>query len=176
MLEQQNYIDIYKNGTYYNPAHKHYPKQDRSQTNVVCDRCQKTNLGSSIGWQDYDLCLECTSKVEKLAGSHLQRVTPKEDPGRLTYMMQGQFSTRMLQSQFRDSQAMTKMEQSLYTDLIEERGQPTTNMEQGMFRGQRRAGSSVSSSGQSTFDTQGNFMNYRVNRGNSGSSNKPRGR
>ena len=57
----QTFRDAFSNGTYYNPANKHY---DNSGT-VQCDMCKMTNLSICIGHQVIDLCMDCVSKIQK---------------------------------------------------------------------------------------------------------------
>jgi hypothetical protein len=49
-------------GTYYNPAEKHY---DNGQT-VICDRCYREKLDVCIGYEKYDLCLDCVKEVVQI--------------------------------------------------------------------------------------------------------------
>jgi len=58
-IDRATMHNICQYGTYYNPAHNHYGRQ----VDVVCDRCHKTGLGVCIGWQTYDLCLQCTQDI-----------------------------------------------------------------------------------------------------------------
>ncbi|ATZ81149.1 hypothetical protein BMW23_1106 [Bodo saltans virus] len=51
---------IYKDGSYYNPASSHYKPET---TNVTCDGCQRQSLKVCIGWQDYDMCVNCIKKM-----------------------------------------------------------------------------------------------------------------
>lgn len=60
-FRDQQYMNIVKHGTYYNPASKHYGSVT---TNVVCDRCQRTNLSVCIGWQQSDLCMRCMNDLD----------------------------------------------------------------------------------------------------------------
>ena len=60
--ELQLYFNIYKYGTYYFPASKHYSNMD---IEVGCDRCERIPLTSCIGWREHDLCLECASEIER---------------------------------------------------------------------------------------------------------------
>ena len=81
-------IKIVKYGAYYNPAHSHYismspqpliPSQENLQPSapvvVFCDRCGKRNLDCSIGYNQYDLCLECVIIVNKSLDS-IQSIVP----------------------------------------------------------------------------------------------------
>lgn len=161
-MNQTVYWNIYTHGTYYKPAYKHYPRADNSRTKVSCDRCQRSNLNSCIGWNTYDLCLECVSKVEKLGDitstvrtertTHTTRMMQKQfrKPQDLTLMMQEQFQedpsryfggrspwalTSMEQDMFKSSgtvQIRTNMEQGMYKP--NKYPQCTTDMEQGIFR------------------------------------------
>ena len=60
-FEQTGYYKAIQNGTYYYPAWKHYKKR----TNVFCDRCNRQNLKSCIGYQGFDLCLWCVDELTK---------------------------------------------------------------------------------------------------------------
>jgi hypothetical protein len=60
--------NIIKHGTYYYPAERHY----YAGCVVRCDRCNRTNLRASIGYQEMDLCLACASQIESL----ILRVNP----------------------------------------------------------------------------------------------------
>jgi len=51
--------DIIINGTFYFPAWKHY----NQETIVNCDLCHKNCLFCSIGYQTFDLCLECVNLI-----------------------------------------------------------------------------------------------------------------
>lgn len=79
MLNTIDFIDIYKLGTFYNPAYKHYAgdaninnlnnnnNNNNSKIaieNIICDRCNKDNLLSCIGYQNFDLCLQCILEIE----------------------------------------------------------------------------------------------------------------
>ena len=61
--EMESYILIVKNGKYYNPAWKHYHRED---ANVVCDLCGSKNLRTCFGSEDKDLCMDCVAKVSRL--------------------------------------------------------------------------------------------------------------
>lgn len=47
-------------GKYFYPAVAHY----YPGSIVQCDKCLRTNLRASIGYQDIDLCLSCAMHVE----------------------------------------------------------------------------------------------------------------
>jgi hypothetical protein len=91
-------LTVYKYGTYYNPAWKHYG----SETNVVCDRCKSSNLSVCIGHGSLDLCMMCIHEMSTVRPS--QKI--------MTKMMQGiyrpgiyrpEIATLMVQHMFRPS-------------------------------------------------------------------------
>lgn len=55
------YINICKNGKYFNPAKNHYQKD----CIVICDRCSKENLEECIGFEKQDLCISCVNYLIK---------------------------------------------------------------------------------------------------------------
>ena len=55
-------LDIYKYGTYYNPAKKRYG--NHCDDEIGCDRCNKIPLLSCISWREYDICMECIHEIE----------------------------------------------------------------------------------------------------------------
>ena len=59
MPEKKIYFDVYKFGTYYNPASLHYGEP----CEVGCDRCNKEDIAVCIGWGDHDLCLNCIAQI-----------------------------------------------------------------------------------------------------------------
>lgn len=69
---------ICQDGVYYIPAWRHY----NTQVSVVCDRCNKTHLSACIGYQNYDLCLNCVDKISE----QLYPSRPKKEQIH-TYMM-----------------------------------------------------------------------------------------
>ena len=121
MATQETFMQIYKLGTYYNPATNHYGRTD---TSVVCDRCKRTNLNVCIGWLTYDLCLKCVQDIDSIKAYTPPVTIPTPDYGDLR--------TLMMQSQFTPSTYGTKMEQSQYTPS----SSPvyTTRMMQTQFR------------------------------------------
>ena len=107
-LNANTMLDIYKLGTYYNPASTHYGEGK----SVICDRCAKCNLTACIGYLNYDLCLSCADVVDRKANKSLQS-TPMT--GRVTDASLGitprpisfdplQVKSFMLQEQFRRTQ------------------------------------------------------------------------
>src|SRR3989338_6568818 len=57
------YDEIMQFGTYYHPAAEHYSYKACS---VYCDRCQRGDLRSCIGYKDRDLCLGCAATLDSL--------------------------------------------------------------------------------------------------------------
>lgn len=51
---------FYKYGIFYNPASKHY--NVGGNTSVQCDLCKKKSLPKSVGYNQFDLCIECYKK------------------------------------------------------------------------------------------------------------------
>jgi len=51
-----------KYGKYYNPASAHYGPN----TVVTCDKCQRTNLKTCVGYESYDLCLSCCETIVEI--------------------------------------------------------------------------------------------------------------
>ena len=54
------FINVYRYGTYYNPAWKHYGKPG----SVGCDRCLRDGLTVSVGWMEFDICLACLDEID----------------------------------------------------------------------------------------------------------------
>lgn len=57
-IDKQKLIEVIKCGVYYNPAYKHYGQDGI----VFCDRCRKQDLSVCIGYEMYDLCLQCVQE------------------------------------------------------------------------------------------------------------------
>lgn len=60
LYEDRAFINISQNGKYYYPATAHYKG---IVSFVSCDRCDRSNLLASIGFEKYDLCMKCNSEV-----------------------------------------------------------------------------------------------------------------
>lgn len=98
--------EVYENGTYYNPAWKHYGKEN---INVQCDRCYRDNLSVCIGYGENDLCMKCVDSL----GNQV-RLSNVDRLDRMTLMLQEQFvecedldshvETRMMQRMFRNNE------------------------------------------------------------------------
>lgn len=89
---------IFKNGTYYNPATKHYDFQGI----VNCDRCHRKNISVCIGYKDSDLCMRCVSYIEeKIAEEKINNsIRPLsegryEDPSTMTLMMSSDYADKL---------------------------------------------------------------------------------
>ena len=128
-LSREKTIQILKNGTYYNPASKHY---NFNSTNVVCDRCRKTGLDMCIGFESYDLCLQCVQDVN----SQLKKQVPIKQPEIATYMQQDQFRplTRMIQGQFATNMEQAQFKPQIKTNMEQAQFRPLTRMVQGQFQ------------------------------------------
>lgn len=135
-MNYSDMINVFKNGTYYNPANKRY-KQGSS---VICDRCYRKDLQVAIGLNDCDLCMRCIQDISEELGKKRGRVRPlrsidsmwpppatqhqyppshysePEDKEELmTLMAQSQYqysgmATNMMQNQF----SVTRMEQGIF--------------------------------------------------------------
>lgn len=81
-----NLMEIAKKGMYFYPAYKHYG----IITNVMCDRCNKTNLKACIGYDSRDLCLKCADTLISMSSQSVNTIsTNREYP--LTLMAQTAF-------------------------------------------------------------------------------------
>jgi hypothetical protein len=107
---------ILERGAFYYPAGLHYGNPD---TAVTCDRCRRTNLRCSIGFDRFDYCLPC---VETVANS-LPLIVPSFDRP-MGPMQNGPRS---------DSPYMTLMRSDMFTTAMAS-GMFTTRMEGNMFR------------------------------------------
>lgn len=65
-LIKNNIIEVYKKGSYFNPATDHYGVTGT----ICCDVCGKKNLVTCIGYKQTDVCLECISKIDLLQQFH----------------------------------------------------------------------------------------------------------
>lgn len=112
-------LNIYKNGTYYNPAKKHYGVDS---VNIVCDRCYKNNLDICIGWVSYDLCLSCVQAIHREVNrGEFPEIIETKKPEILSKMLQSQFredaiKTYMMQDQFREYSIKTLMMQNQFRE------------------------------------------------------------
>jgi hypothetical protein len=96
--------DIITYGSYYYPATSHYT---RSCT-VMCDRCKKTNISACIGYNNFDLCLECVDKVIKEKGKIVDVPVYLPDEKPLIRMMSDRFFESLRNSNSQDDQIKRK--------------------------------------------------------------------
>lgn len=61
----QDFFDVYRHGTYYCPASKHYEHQ-YSNPIVNCDMCNKQDISICIGYNKLDLCMLCMEKITSI--------------------------------------------------------------------------------------------------------------
>lgn len=116
---------IFKHGSYYNPANKHYNYQGI----VNCDRCYKQNINVCIGYDDFDICMKCANYIDTHSvTSHTQSepltFMQSSDYGRnITRMMPFEYGRDALRMKSRDYYAsVTKMAPEDYSSHA------TTNM------------------------------------------------
>lgn len=110
-------FNISKSGIYYNPASSHY---GIGTTNVICDRCRRSQLDVCIGWKTYDMCLKCISEVVAKTDGTFEIINPIKLP------MVGIPVTMMVQSQFKPDECLSFMNQNQF--------KPTTRMVQEQFK------------------------------------------
>lgn len=102
-MNANDFKTIVQKGTYYFPANKHYA----GYGHVICDRCSKTNIECSIGYQNLDMCMVCVDIISKQIANTTMSRNQFDRP--MTRMLQPQFDrpmTRMLQEQFRTSNSL----------------------------------------------------------------------
>lgn len=63
--------EIVQKGVYYYPATSHYVRP----CTVTCDRCMRTNLDASIGYNNLDLCMTCVATIAE----NLKSPVPKRE-------------------------------------------------------------------------------------------------
>ena len=111
-LTDSDLLNICKLGKYYYPASNHYGTKE---TSVVCDRCHREDLKACIGYQNHDLCLNCSAKIIELGDTKIFPIEPinpkriypiRSDVGSVTFMVTSMFQP--------DIGFATKMETSLY--------------------------------------------------------------
>ena len=98
---------ILTRGSFYYPAWKHY---GNPETRVKCDRCERTDLLTCVGYERMDLCLPCVEIVAHWLAVPVGSVPrplgerPREVLPVMTLMVQPMFDpprTRMMDSMFR---------------------------------------------------------------------------
>lgn len=72
-MNDNDYLDVIKNGKLYYPASSHYDMI----TPVQCNRCYRNDLKICIGYLDNDLCLECCEKIVNKDGFKNKDKIPK---------------------------------------------------------------------------------------------------
>lgn len=117
-------LEVARRGTYFYPAYKHYG----TVTNVQCDRCHRTNLKSSIGFNDKDLCLKCAENLIEL-NAQTTRPIIVNDRGTTT-----EVHTEMMRPIFKPrSEVNSYMEQSIFKPKTRSTPEVMTFMVQSMF-------------------------------------------
>lgn len=66
-------IDMIFLAKFYDPAYTHYG--NNSRTNVVCDKCRKSNLQYAMGYLNQDFCLTCYDTI-RIRLSNDYNITP----------------------------------------------------------------------------------------------------
>jgi hypothetical protein len=148
------FSEVVENGQFFFPAYSHYG----TKTNVVCDRCKKTNLVSCIGYDTLDLCLSCAGTVTEMLSKNITNSIPPPI-GSLTKMEQNTFKpmilTEMQQNMFKTRpKPLTRMQQSIF-DTDDESN--LTFMMQSMFNPNERGGNNVVRDREHTYMAQGMF-------------------
>lgn len=133
------FIDIFENGTYYNPAWKHYGSNGMT---VTCDRCKSSGLKICIGYESSDLCMACImdisqelsskSLIDRLKNPFKKPIVKKIrdcDTAIVTKMSQDIYrnNTQTLMRQH----LYTQMEQNMYTYMLQK--MYATRMRQQMY-------------------------------------------
>lgn len=125
----EQYKEIIHNGSLFYPAWKHYG----GPTRVKCDRCQKSDIGASIGYRDNDLCLICVEKITQyLKQKEPQQQIPESfkppmsvinsNSSNLTLMISDMYNNQqnptnignLLNDRNRNPFILTRMEQNMY--------------------------------------------------------------
>ncbi len=116
---------ILARGVFYYPAGLHYGNPAAA---VTCDRCRRTDIVASVGFERYDYCLPCVEAVAcaQPAGSWrsnidvsrqdviVQQPRDRFESPHLTLMTQGIFTTAMVQGMFSSRPPATRMMDSMY--------------------------------------------------------------
>jgi len=79
----QKCLTVMQHGKYFCPAGKHYPKLMKRGTTVYdihvsCDRCEAKLLPVAIGYEQMDLCLQCTGELAKEDQNRRDKAEAKE--------------------------------------------------------------------------------------------------
>jgi len=65
---ENDYIHVYKNGTYFFPATNRYINEKVQE--VGCDRCQRLGLCACVSYHDIDLCMQCISELDEYLSNY----------------------------------------------------------------------------------------------------------
>lgn len=60
MISNSEAFEIISKGFFYYPAYKHYGNNPKY---IKCNLCNFPNITSSIGFQNYDICLSCVDSI-----------------------------------------------------------------------------------------------------------------
>lgn len=77
----EDLIDMVFRAKFYDPAYTHYG--NNSRTNVVCDKCRRSNLQYAMGHLNQDLCLTCYDTIRTRI-SNEYGITPPSSYNRQT--------------------------------------------------------------------------------------------
>ncbi len=55
-----DFFKIVYHGKFYYPASLHY---NNEFSNIVCDKCHRNNLKVCIGWEKFDICIQCAHQI-----------------------------------------------------------------------------------------------------------------
>ena len=100
--DESVYKKICESGILYYPSNKHYD----STTSVNCDRCHKHNINVCIGWNSYDMCLNCVQEVCNCIDKDKPKIEEPKilqnlefKPSPCSYL-DSELATRMMQNMF----------------------------------------------------------------------------
>jgi hypothetical protein len=108
---------ILERGVFYFPAGAHYGNPAAA---VTCDRCRRTNISASIGFDRYDYCLPCVEAIIAIVPANsITRQESLQMPRHVSPTVQPNIAptvTAMRQDMFRPSSEsyMTLMAQDLF--------------------------------------------------------------
>ena len=111
-MNDNDYLDVIKNGKLYYPASSHYDMI----TDVQCNRCYRNELKICIGYLDNDLCLECCEKIVNKDGFKNKDKIPKyliKYQPIVTAMVQDIFNTSIYKN-IRQQPYVTRMCQDIF--------------------------------------------------------------
>lgn len=115
-------IAIIENGKYYFPAWMHYGKE----TTVQCDKCQIGPISDCIGFQNYDICMNCAKIISSYKNSQMinnnQQMRTRMEIS--NFQPPQEFRTQMEVSRFQPPQ---RPPQAFQTNMATSRFQPNNN-------------------------------------------------